>query len=45
MSSPRAKALMFLLTALCLTVSITAQTKATQPSARATITKFFIDKS
>ena len=45
MSSPRAKALMLLLTALCLTVSISAQTKATQPSASATITKFFIDKA
>jgi hypothetical protein len=43
MSSPRAKALMLLLTALCLTLSISAQTTATQPTASATITKFFID--
>ena len=43
MSSSRVKALILLLTALCLTLSIFAQTKATQPSASATITKFFID--
>jgi hypothetical protein len=45
MTSCRAKALMFLLTAFCLSFSVSAQTKAAQPSARATIAKFFIDEA
>jgi hypothetical protein len=43
MISSRVKALIVLLTVLCLTLSIPAQTKATQPSTSGTITKFFID--